>query len=77
MAESRLEQKDQILKQKDQTEQELMETNEQMHAELQEQNAEIDRLTEQMAQQEHAAQLEKMAMKEMHTLIVRLQDKAA
>lgn len=47
-----------------------------MEAELQERTDEIARMTQQMVDQEMAMQREKLAMREMHTLIVRLQDKA-
>jgi len=48
-----------------------------MEAELKESGDEISRLTQELANQEIAMEREKLAMREMHTLIVRLQDKAA
>ena len=43
-----------------------------MSAELAERTEEIVRLTKELANQEMAMQREKLAMREMHTLIVRL-----
>lgn len=77
IAETKLEQRESQLREKEHKEAFLLEEREELNADLQEKVDEISRLTGQLADQEMAFQREQLAMKEMHTLIVRLQDKAA
>jgi len=48
-----------------------------LELELTDKNEEIARLSQELANQVIAMQREKLAVREMHTLVVRLQDKAA
>ena len=77
MAESKLEQKEAMLRQKDQDQACLLDQRNQLQTELKERDEEISEMRQKMVDQEMAMQREQLAMREMHTLIVRLQDKAA